>query len=237
MYDRGEIVTKEEQMLLIEWVCKNYFTFVIHRPNFREMPLYEDRDVPPVLWDIRRRIMEREGIEAYSESYNERFFLKYHTSLTGVTRDKLFVLSSSEDETGQLMVHRDMNQPCGIHTRFNVFLSVPEKDSKTYYAGHEVDIQERGYVMCRSGIDWHWAEPIRHTEKPRIAISYGFMLPMDIVDRIYKIPADKIKWGFWNRFYRFYDILEDMFGSSIIPMFKRLKCETGTLPSKPVYRI
>jgi hypothetical protein len=225
-------------MILIEWACKNYFTFVIHKPNFREAPLYEnDTQVPPVVWDIRKRIMDREGLEAYSESYNERFFLNFHKSLQGVTRDKLFILSSSDDETGQLFVHRDMNQPCGIHTRFNVFLSVPEMDSKTYYAGHEVEIKERGYVMCRSGIDWHWSEPIRHTEKPRIAISFGFMLPLDVVDKIYKIPADKIKWGLWNRFYVLYDTLEDMFECSFLPMFKRLKCETGTLPSKSLHRI
>lgn len=233
MYDRGEILTEEERLQILDWVCKNYFEFVDHRENFREAPLYEDDPkLPPIIWEIRNRIIKREGIEAYAESYNENFFLKFHASLKGVTRDKLFVLSAADDGNGELAVHRDMNQGCGFHTRANVFLSVPKGDSKTYYAGHEVETKERGYVICRSGIDWHWAEPIKHTEKPRIAISFGFMLPKHVIDRIYKVPSPG--WGLRTIFYRAYDYIENALGFSVEPFFTRLKCETGVLPSKAI---
>ena len=158
MYDRGEIVTTEEHMHILLWLSKNYFRFIDHNPNFVEAPVYEDNTtIPRAVWDIRNRIIKREGLEEYAESYNENFFLKFHNTLKGVTRDKIFILTPGEG--GNLDPHKDVNQPCLVHTRFNVFLNLP-KYSHTYYDGHRIEAKERHYVLCRSGMDWHWTDPI-----------------------------------------------------------------------------
>lgn len=209
MYDRGEIMTEEEQLYLINFTCTNYFRFIEQRENFMECTLYKDNpQVPPVIWDIRDRIIKREGIEEYENSYNENFYLKFHNTLQSVTRDKLFILTHGDDNGGRLLIHIDINQPCRIHSRFNVFISIPENDSKTHYDGHIVECKERGYVLCRSGMDWHYTDPIKNSNKARIVISFGFQLPLEILNKIYKIP--KIKWNIENIYFVVYRYIENI---------------------------
>ena len=237
-------MTKEEQLYLINWICLNYFKFTENRPHFMECTLYEDNpQVPPVIWEIRNRIIKREGIEEYENSYSEQFFLKFHNTLAGVTRDKMFILTPSIKadtmSSGRLNIHKDVNQPCRVHSRFNVCISIPTNDSKTHYSGHIVDCKERGYVLCRSGIDWHYTDTIKSTSTPRIAISFGFMLPMKVLDRIYKIP--KIHWNLENLYFYIYRYLEEKLGYSDAPtMFNCSSISSipsvGMLKDNPLYK-
>ena len=41
--------------------------------------------------------------------------------------------------------------------------------------------------MCRSGIDEHWST-FNNTVIPRIALSFGFMLPISKILKLYKVP-------------------------------------------------
>ena len=224
-------MTKEEQLFLINFVCYNYFKFTEHRENFMECTLYEDNPrVPAVIWEIRNRIIKREGIEEHENSYSEEFFLKFHNSLRGVTRDKLFILTPGKHDEGRLLIHRDVNQPCRIHSRFNVFISIPDNDSKTHYGGHIVECKERGYVLCRSGVDWHYTDTIESTSKPRIVISYGFQLPTEVLARIYKIP--KITWNAENVYWYIYRYIEQMLGYTDPPsLFNCSSPEFSSIPS------
>ena len=198
MYDRGQIMTEEERLQVLNWVCANFYSSYPHRPDFTftEIPLYETDDkLPPILWTIRNRILEIEGLKEYSESYSEKFFLKYHSDLIGVTRDKISIIHPGKTWS-KIYPHIDVNQPDRIHTRFNVFVQVPTS-GETYYAGDRVEVKQGGYVICRSGMDRHWTDPMEG--QPRITISFGFQLPLDKLDEIYKIPADKEKWN-WFKF-------------------------------------
>jgi hypothetical protein len=229
MYDRGEIVSIEEQRHILLWLSKNYFRFIDHNPNFVEAAVYEDNPtIPRVIWDIRERIIKKEGLEEYAESYNENFFLKFHNTLKGVTRDKIFVLTSGEG--GNLDPHKDINQPCLVHTRFNVFLNLP-KYSHTYYDGHRVEAKERHYVLCRSGMDLHWTDPIHPNDNARIAISYGFQLPPHVLNKIYKIP--RIRWISQSIRIQLYKYLENVFGFHPFPLHAALKCDSNKLSSIP----
>ena len=223
-------MTEKEQLFLINFVCRNYFRFIEHRPNFMECTLYEDNpEVPPLIWEIRNRIIKREGIQEYENSYSEEFFLKFHGTLKGVTRDKLFILTHGKENGGLLSIHTDINQPCRIHSRFNVFVSIPENDSKTHYDGHIVECKERGYVLCRSGIDWHYTDIIRSVHKSRIVISYGFQLPEEVLARIYKIP--KIKWNIENTYFYIYKQLEKILGYTDTSLFNCSNTEFSSIPT------
>lgn len=227
-------MTKDEQLYIINWICINYFKFTEHRPNFMECTLYEDNpQVPSIMWKIRNRIIEREGIEEYANSYNENFYLKFHNTLQGVTRDKMFILTPGEENGGRLLIHKDVNQPCRVHSRFNVFISVPDNDSKTHYDGHIVECKERGYVLCRSGIDWHYTDSIKSKSKPRIAISYGFQFPQEVLARIYKIP--KITWNLENVYWFLYKYIEKKLGYTDPPSL--FNCSSKELSSIPTVGI
>jgi hypothetical protein len=56
---------------------------------------------------------------------------------------------------------------------------------KTYYGGFEIKEKERHYVCCRSGLDYHWST-VNHSDIPRLALSFGFFIPREDLDRIVK---------------------------------------------------
>lgn len=236
MYDRGEIMSKEEHTEILNWLCENFYTFTEHRDLFVEATLYEDdKKIPKIIWDIRDRIIKKEGLEEYAESYNENFFLKFHGSLQGVTRDKISIIHPG-NELSLLMPHRDVNQTCRIHTRFNVYLNVPVDGGTTYYDGHVVEMKERGYVICRSGMDLHWTDRI-YGSKPRITLSFGFMLPQHVLDRIYQIPADKYKWGLHHMKHLLYRAISAIVSIPDNPTLRNVRCDVKTpdsVPSRPI---
>jgi len=52
-----------------------------------------------------------------------------------------------------------------------------------------VNVKQGGYAMCRSSIDFHWIEN-NNNSVPRIALSFGFLVPMKKVNELYKAPSD-----------------------------------------------
>jgi hypothetical protein len=216
MYDRGEIMSREEQLEIINWLCSNFIEFTGHRPDFTEATLYENNLlIPKIVWEIRDRIIKKEGIEEYRDSYNEDFFLKYHGDLTAVTRDKISIILPGKPWS-RIYPHIDINQPNRIHTRFNIFLSVPEKDGTTYYGGYKAEVKERGYVICRSGIDNHYTEHIRG-DTPRITLSLGFQLPPEVLDKLYQIPPEKRQWSWYEFRMQLFQNLNTLMGIDNIP--------------------
>jgi len=170
MYDRGEIMTQEEQLTILKYIYNKDFlcsSLAAGRADF-EFDL-TTKNVPIELFKIKQRILEKEGLKGYDS----------HTYLGDLIT---FILPG-----GHIPRHTDKNSFDGyIHIRFNVFIQGSDT-CKTFYDDILVDTKERHYVMCRSGIDPHWTE--RNMSKmPRIALSYGFMLPIEKVTQLYKIP-------------------------------------------------
>ena len=111
--DRGEIVTEAEQAILLSWVCENLFKLNVLRENLIEYTCDSSNSfVPHVVWDIRNRLIEKEGIQKYADSYSNSFFKKFHAGAPGVYRDYIAIILHK----GNINPHVDANQP-GLYRR------------------------------------------------------------------------------------------------------------------------
>lgn len=173
MYDRGEIMSEEERISILEWL-----TALKKNNNLRKLSnrrwdytLYiDDKIIPIAIWRIKKRLIEREGLHTYRQ-------------------DPLFEDLLTLIPNGSILhPHTDPNSLDGsMHCRFNVFLNVPEVFD-TYYGEHLVEAKNRHYVMCRSGIDTHWST--LNQEDDRVALSFGYILPMKKINELYIIPKN-----------------------------------------------
>jgi hypothetical protein len=169
MYDRGEILTVEERRNILQFIYADGFMCSSITGNRADFKFDVTTKVPGEVWKIKQRIIRREGLYEYS-SY----------SYLG---DRITFIFPG----GYIPPHTDKNELDGmIHVRFNVFIQTPE-DCDTWYDGIRVDVRERGYVLCRSGIDLH-RTVVNKTRVPRIAISYGFTIPAEKVAALYIYP-------------------------------------------------
>ena len=91
----------------------------------------------------------------------------------------------------QLHKHKDVNKSGMYHVRFNLLLQRAEKGGICVYGGRKVLCEEKCYVLCRSGIDFH-ASTIVEGNKSRIVISYGFNIPITTISEYPNIFDSKI---------------------------------------------
>lgn len=174
MYDRGEIMTENEQNSILDWVkamISNGTPRRLENNKYDYDLKIDDKSIPIDVWKIKKRLIEREGLREYRQD--------------PTYKDLIMIMSNS----GILHPHTDPNGLIDgtIHCRFNVFVQVPEK-LDTYYGGSLVQAKNRCYVMCRSGLDLHWTSI--NTDDMRIVLSFGYLLPRQKMDEIYKVPED-----------------------------------------------
>ena len=53
----------------------------------------------------------------------------------------------------------------------------------TYYDGKPLLVKEGSYVLCRSGLDYHWTDE-NESSRERISLSFGYFLPETFVNRL-----------------------------------------------------
>ena len=152
-------MTEAEQAELIQWANQNYPTFIKNGKGRQFKCLNGLVGVPPCVWDIKRRIVEKEGLH---DAPQEPLFKDYMG----------YILPG-----GQIHPHTDPNRDGLIHTRFNVVVQLPERGGLPIYGGKTIHVSERQYVRCNSGIDQHLCELVEGS-KARIVISFGFLLPL-----------------------------------------------------------
>ena len=175
MYDRGEIMSEEERLTILEWLetlkKKNNLRKLSNRRW--DYTLYmDDKTVPIAVWKIKKRLIEREGLHTYRQDPS------FEDILTLLPNGSI------------LHPHTDPNSFDGsIHCRFNVFVNVPNIFD-TYYGEYRVEAKNRHYVMCRSGIDMHWSSENKTDD--RVALSFGYILPMKKINELYIIPKNAI---------------------------------------------
>jgi hypothetical protein len=168
--DRGELISEEERIKILNWICLRavnpaYQTFG-NRLNLELSAT--DLSECPTITIVRQRLIEREGLQGYVQ---ER---KFKDFVGGVMKG------------GHIHAHTDPNVGNLIHTRFNlIILTSDDPNYRTYYGGFEVEEKERHYVCCRSGLDYHWSE-VNQSTIPRLSISFGFFIPREDLDRIVK---------------------------------------------------
>lgn len=168
-------MSEEERLSILEWLetlkKKNNLRKLSNRRW--DYTLYmDDKTVPIAVWKIKKRLIEREGLHTYRQD--------------PIFEDILTLLSNGS----VLHPHTDPNSLDGsMHCRFNVFLNVPDVFD-TYYGEYRIEAKNRHYVMCRSGIDLHWSSENKMDD--RVALSFGYILPMKKINELYIIPKNAI---------------------------------------------
>ena len=167
-------MSEEERISILEWLTtlkKNNKLRKLSGGRWDYTLYIDDKIIPIAIWRIKKRLIEREGLHTYRQD--------------PVFEDLLTLIPNG----GVLHPHTDPNSFDGsMHCRFNVFLNVPEVFD-TYYGEHLVEAKNRHYVMCRSGIDTHWST--LNQEDDRVALSFGYILPMKKINELYIIPKNK----------------------------------------------
>ena len=163
------ILTLEEQSIIVEWVRQNHISFHVSGYH-RKMQLLDFFDydyVPSCIWDIKKRIMDKEELYGYTQE--------------PIFRDAIGYMIDG----GQLQKHTDPNPEDSnyIHTRFNVYVQIPEKGGLPIYRDELCSLKERTYICCRSGIDYHSCEKVEG-QKERVMLTFGFLLPPERIKNI-----------------------------------------------------
>jgi hypothetical protein len=179
--NRGQIMSEDERKEILDWIYKNKSSFesiysnricrVIvetkEEKNTTEMNpdvVYPyDPTMPTSIWDIKRRIIEKEGLSEYAKE-----------PLLG---DFILIIFAA----GSLPRHIDENVENNIHCRFNVILETPIKGGETFYNDKNIgELTSGSYILCKSGLENHFTNFIE--EGNRITISFGFLIPKERVD-------------------------------------------------------
>jgi hypothetical protein len=160
----NEVITKEEQEILLKWIFSNEDKF---KPNangpgrkFIRLDRLETSEKPELIAEIKNRILAKEKIVVWD---HDPFFGDLITcNLTG----------------GFIHEHTDPTLPNKEHLRFNLFLSKPERGGDPILMGTKLNFEERQYLRYHVNRQVHRSLPVEGS-KPRIAISYGISVPTD----------------------------------------------------------
>lgn len=159
------VMTSEEQVEIVEWANKNYVNFINNGPGRQYHFLDTFEDIPICIWNIKQRVVEKEGLYEYRQEPVFRDYIGYIVN------------------GGQIHPHKDPNNDfldddLLIHTRFNVFIQLPLKGGMPIYGNKKIDVKELEYIRCLSGLETHYCEKVEG-EKARIILSFGFLIPQN----------------------------------------------------------
>ncbi len=163
------IISIEEQEEIVEWLRNNYLRLKHNDPFKYVKSIYDIPDIPKVVWDIRKRIVEKENLENSIPNIYIRDCIGY-------------MIHGGQLEKHIDDIDNDLDKNL-IHTRFNVYVQLPIKGGYPVYANKLLKLKERTYICCRAGIDEHYCEKVEG-ERERIVLSYGFLLPYDRIKNI-----------------------------------------------------
>ena len=157
----SEIITKTECHSMLTWIYENEdrFKFNPAGPNRKYYVFGNCKCIPKLFFEVKDRIILRERIADWCE--------------VPTLPDCISWISNG----GFLHHHRDRVDMKGFkHIRYNLFLSIPINGGDPIYNGKIMSFRERYYIKCNSGDEKHSCKPVIG-EKPRIAVSYGFLTP------------------------------------------------------------
>jgi hypothetical protein len=212
--NRGEIMSEEERVIILQWITVNKDKFEtlsnyrIHHifvkskddpfpiftagaqrmKNNQKFPIY-DPTLPNIMWDIRDRIMTKEGlVDSDIDPLLENFiyilckkgFIHRHRDPSEPMKSELY-----EPSEELLKKYKGM-----VQIRFNIIIQLPEKGGHVYYIGNKVDGKERCYVLCKSSIHDHWSDIVEDGE--RITFSFGFIISKERADKMKSFEGDDI---------------------------------------------
>jgi len=156
------VMTRDEQMEIVEWANKNYVNFKINGPGRQYECLDIFDDIPDCVWKIKERVIEKESLGEYRQEPKFRDYIGY-------------IING-----GQIHPHKDPNDNDDdillIHTRFNVFVQLPLRGGMPIYGNKKIGVKELEYIRCLSGLETHYCQKVEG-EKARIILSFGFLIP------------------------------------------------------------
>lgn len=165
------IMSVEEQAIIVEWANTHYKYFKRNGPNTYMQLLHLFDDTPACVWDIKRRIFDKEQLHGYAQEpiYKDSIGYMMHG-------DALHPHTDPNPDP-------DCSEPPLFHTRFNVYVQLPEKGGYPIYANLPCPLKERTYICCRAGVDMHWSAKVEGP-RPRIVMSFGVLVPFKRIENV-----------------------------------------------------
>jgi hypothetical protein len=154
-----EIITKQEQKIILKWIHDNRDKFNINEcgKNRKFISLRNIYNTPKIIFEIKKRILINENITEWDE---DPFFGDLITCNT---------------HGGFIHNHTDPTLPNKTHLRFNLFLSKPIWGGDPIYNNEKLKFKERTYIKYNVNQHYHSSTSVLGF-KPRIAISYGISI-------------------------------------------------------------
>ena len=154
------IISKKELNFILKFININIDLFQENNfsPNRKFLSLQKVINPPSLLFDIKKRILDKENIK--NNYINDSTYGDYIGLITN---------------GGKIHYHNDPTIPGYDHIRFNLFLSVPTKGGFPIYNGITIPVIVGDYVKCNSSKECHECEMVDGSI-PRIIISYGIYL-------------------------------------------------------------
>ena len=164
-----EIITKEEQQELLDWIFSNEDKFTSNPVGpyrkFISLDKLKSFEKPALFAQVKNRILKNENIIVWGQ---DPFFGDLVTCNT---------------TNGFIHEHTDPTLPGKEHLRFNLFLSKPEKGGDPILMGKKLDFEERQYIKYHVNKHKHKSLPVEG-DKPRIAISYGISITTQYLNHL-----------------------------------------------------
>jgi len=153
----SSVISIVEQLTLLTWVYKNRNKFL---PNLidpkRKWIQLEREKCPELIWEIKKRIVDRENIKNYIDDTHIGDIMTWGIHNTYIPN------------------HTDDTIDNHKHVRYNLFLLKPFGGGDCLYDSQKYIPSEREYLMCDATKN-HSTTPVVGL-KPRIVISYGFLI-------------------------------------------------------------
>lgn len=141
---------------VVEWARNTYPRF--HPNGFgRQFGMLDEFNPPSEVWEIKRQIVEANALH---DAEQEPWFKDFCGFITA---------------GGAIHQHQDDGTNGKTHVRFNVMVSKPESGGVPVQDGVEIAVQEGEVWRCDASLVKHWCTPVVGN-KPRIVLSYGFLL-------------------------------------------------------------
>lgn len=177
-----EVLSIEDQRVIIDWTKENWDKFIYNKNNSGYFIFIdalkndtEYKNIYTIFQKIKNNIMELENLrDMESHLYLSDFI--YHM-----------------DPGTKLHRHKDTNENnSSYHIRFNVLIQSAEQGGIPVYSGKKIKTKERCYIICRSGLDYHSSTEIKG-KKSKIVLSFGFNFDKSKIHNYPKIFQDKIQ--------------------------------------------